>query len=422
MDINSEFQIPKINLEDYFYELPEGRIAEYPLAERQLSKLLVADARSGAVEHDNFTNISRHLPDGALLVVNRSKVIPARIVTAKPTGGRVEILCVEPVAPSVDPQVIYKTTGETVWKAIIGGKKVLAGMSFPLRLEANGKAFTLKAEIKEKTGNIALVGFTPDDPEIDFGTALGAIGKLPLPPYIKHEPTEMDYERYQTVYSLERGSVAAPTAGLHFTDSILGELQARGIKRCELVLHVGPGTFKPIDTERIDDFDMHGERIFLTRSQLSQIVEHCESGTGPIVAVGTTSMRTLESAYWLGVSIVENRGYALDGRFDLPQWEPYRQRAEYPTAESAFKAILEYMNSEGIEELPGITHLLIVPGYRFRVAKVLITNFHIPESTLILLVAAFVGKELWRQVYTEAIENDYRFLSYGDSSILFRED
>jgi S-adenosylmethionine:tRNA ribosyltransferase-isomerase len=396
-----------INLNDYDYELPASRIANFPLEERANSKLLFVEKKSGKIQHRVFRELPDLIPENSFLLVNSSKVISARIFVQKATGAKVEILCVEPVEPSIDPQIAMTAKAYCIWNCIIGGKKIKENSELFLK---NDK-LTFTAKIISKNEQNAVVKFEWNE-DISFSELLTKIGHIPLPPYIKREDIESDKERYQTVYAEYEGSVAAPTAGLHFTDDVLKKIKNRNIEIANLILHVGPGTFKPIDTDNIAEHDMHSEMIIINRDTLQNIVNAIQENKY-IIATGTTSMRTIESLYWLGVKNINSEIF----QDKLEQWDCYNLEQTISPVQS-FQKIIDYMNLMKIDNLSFRTSLLIVPGYKFKIVKGLITNFHLPKSTLILLVAAFIGKELWQKSYKEAMENEYRFLSYGDSSLL----
>lgn len=412
--------IPKINLEKFDYDLPKEKIAEFPLEDRDSSKLLFAEANTGKIEHHTFKDISELLPDNSLLVINETKVIAARLKMKKPTGGKAEILCVEPVVPSFDPQLTMQARGECSWKCIIGGRKISAGII--LSPESDLSGFELKAEIIEKKANEALVKFTWSPEKLSFAEALETIGKTPLPPYIKREADEKDKNDYQTVYAEKDGSVAAPTAGLHFTDEVLERLKKKGINICRLTLHVGPGTFKPIEADDIAGHEMHSERVFIERKAVDMIIEYLENNDNPnIVTTGTTSLRTLESLYWHGTKLFLGKA-GDDNKFELKQWDSYvlENTEKIPSSLESMKTVASLMEDEQMEYISGRTQLFCVPGYNFKMSDSLITNYHMPKSTLVLLVAAYIGEDLWDKAYGEALNNDYRFLSYGDSSLLVK--
>ncbi len=402
--------IPNIDLNDFDYELPKEKIADYPLEKRDESKLLYFNPNSNNLEHHNFHYINNLIEENSLLVMNNTKVIAARIPALKSTGGKAEILCIEPIAPSNDPQIVMNSRQSCVWSCIIGGRKIISGDTLII-------GENLIAKIIEKSGNIANVEFNFGN--ITFAEMLDSIGKIPLPPYIKRDATEFDNIRYQTVYAKNEGSVAAPTAGLHFSDAIIDNLKQKNIKISEVILHVGPGTFLPIETDLISEHTMHFEQFFIEKDTLETIFLALQNKKS-IVATGTTSIRTLESLYILGAKLLlEN--LQIDN-LNVLQEDAYNlyKKSDLPSPEIAISAILEFMKKENLTQIHGKTQLFIVPGFKFQIVDKLITNFHLPKSTLLLLVAAFVGVENYKKVYKSALESAYRFLSYGDSSLLVR--
>ncbi|MFQ3598985.1 MAG: S-adenosylmethionine:tRNA ribosyltransferase-isomerase [Chloroherpetonaceae bacterium] len=405
--------VPSVSLDSLLYDLPEARIAKFPLAERDQSKLLVADAYAQEISHYHFYDLPALLPEGALLIRNNTKVIAARLHFAKSTGGVVEVLCLEPIAPSPDPALTLNAKRYCRWNCLIGGRKITTGTKLYLH--------TLIATVIEKIGAEAVVDFAWEA-DISFAELLQAIGNMPIPPYLKREAEELDRFRYQTVYAVSQGSVAAPTAGLHFTERVFDALHRKHVHIADLTLHVGLGTFKPIESETIAEHEMHTERIAVPLSTLERLLEQATLPKPCIVAVGTTSMRTLESLYWFGAKLYANDSDARSrNTLWVSQWEAYRLSAEekIPTLEDALNILLDWAKANGLEHIQGETQLMIVPDYRFQVVNGLITNFHQPKSTLISLIAAFLGNGFWRTVYQSALDNGYRFLSYGDSSLLW---
>lgn len=396
-----------LSISDYNYPLPEERIAKYPLPERDHSKLLIY--KNGAVSEDRFFRVGDYIPAHSLLVYNNTRVIQARLIFHKPSGARIEIFCLEPLAPH-DYQLSLSSTEGCTWKCMIGNAKKFRDTFIDLPLQVAGKIVVLRATKGEQTGNTFAVTFSWDG-DMSFAEILDAAGELPIPPYLNRPTEESDKTTYQTVYSRIKGSVAAPTAGLHFTDAVLADLQRRGIKTTELTLHVGAGTFQPVKTEDANQHTMHTEIIAVPRQAIADIL----ANLGHVVAVGTTSMRTLESLYFLGCMLL--RG---DRSMHVPQFMPYEQEWTLSTAE-ALQALLTYLDETHQDTLHAETQIMIKPGYRFRVVEQLITNFHQPKSTLLLLVSAFVGED-WKKIYDYALSHDFRFLSYGDSSILFRNN
>lgn len=394
-----------LSISDYNYPLPEERIAKYPLPERDHSKLLIY--KDGEVREDRFFRVGDYIPAHSLLVYNNTRVIQARLVFHKPSGARIEIFCLEPLAPH-DYQLSLSSTEGCTWKCMIGNAKKFRETAIDMPLQVAGGNVVLRATKGEQMGNTFAVTFSWEG-GLSFAEILDAVGELPIPPYLNRPTEERDKTTYQTVYSRIKGSVAAPTAGLHFTEAVLADLRQRGIKTTELTLHVGAGTFQPVKTEDANLHTMHTEIIAVPRQAIVDIL----ANLGHIVAVGTTSMRTLESLYFLGCMLL--RG---DRSLHVPQFMPYEQEWTLSTAE-ALQALLVYLDETHQDTLHAETQIMIKPGYRFRVVEQLITNFHQPKSTLLLLVSAFVGED-WKKIYDYALAHDFRFLSYGDSSILFR--
>ena len=417
----------EILIEEYNYPLPDERIAKYPLAERDQSKLLVY--REGEVSEDKFYRVGEYVPTGSLLIYNNTRVIQARLefhkeagdeairlIGDKARGARIEIFCLEPLEPH-DYQLSLGSTEGCTWKCMIGNaKKWKSGaLSQPVILPS-GEKVRLRAEKGEQTGNTFSVRFSWEGASVSFAEILDAVGELPIPPYLNRKTEESDKTTYQTVYSRIKGSVAAPTAGLHFTDNVLNGLRERGVKTAEVTLHVGAGTFQPVKVADANQHTMHTEIIAVPKATIQTIIENL----GHIVAVGTTSMRTLESLYFLGEQFYTRHMTQDIGHltYSVSQFEPYEKDHALSTQE-ALQAIVDHLEQIGEEVLHAETQIMIKPGYIFHVVDQLITNFHQPKSTLLLLVSAFVGGD-WHRIYDYALANDFRFLSYGDSSILFR--
>ncbi len=409
--------IPKIDLKEFDYTLPEDRIPRYPATDRSQSKMLYCEVNENSIQTKKFSDIAELMPSDAFLVMNSTKVIAARLLCRKETGGKAEILVVEPISPSNDPQITMMSKDGCIWECIIGGRAIKAGSVLtPIQND------TLKCEIIEKDGNKAKVKFDWSE-DISFAEIVEKTGKIPLPPYIKRDTEDSDKDRYQTVYAKTEGSVAAPTAGLHFTDYILNQLKNKGVKQGEVLLHVGPGTFKPISDGDITTHDMHREQIFVDRDFIHSLTEYLESGKRNVIATGTTSLRTLESLYWYGVKLILKE--TTDQEIYVQQWDPYRiskESKKLPKPSESMRAILNMMEIKNLEILSGKTQLFIMPSYKLNMISRLITNFLMPQSTLILLVAAFTGKDLWREIYNYALQNDFNFLSYGDSSFLIKRE
>lgn len=401
--------VDKIDLSAYDYPLPKNNIAQYPVDERDLSKLLVYKA--GNISETLFRNIGEHIPAGQLLIFNNTKVVRARLNFQKSTGAAIEIFCIEPVEPS-DYERSFSAKNYVIWKCIVGNLKKWKSGKLKKQFFWKGALHILSAEKVNQINDTLEIRFSWDSHEITFATILETTGHIPLPPYIDREDTEADVKRYQTIYARIKGSVAAPTAGLHFTDHVLERILKKGIKTAEITLHVGAGTFQPIKSENISDHEMHCEHFIINRNTIEQILENF----GKIIAVGTTSVRTLESIYWIGKKLVT--GDNSVSLMSVDQWEPYSDDS-LCSVQSALAAIIEFMDQNKITSIEASTALLIIPGYEFRIINGIITNFHQPGSTLLLLVSAWTGSR-WKDIYNYAMENNFRFLSYGDSSLLFR--
>lgn len=414
-----------IQIGDYNYELPEERIAKFPVTPRDRSKLLLY--RHGEVGEDVFCNLPLYLPQGALMVFNNTKVIQARLHFRKETGALIEVFLMEPAAPA-DYEQMFQTTGFCSWFCMIGNLKKWKDGTLRRKLDVKGRDVTLQATLERgksehsATGTNYWVDFSWDGEGLSFAEILESVGELPIPPYLNRATQESDKTTYQTVYSKIKGSVAAPTAGLHFTETVLSDIDRHGIDRDEVTLHVGAGTFKPVKSKDIEGHEMHSEYICVHRHTLEKLIKHdCKA-----IAVGTTSVRTLESLYYMG-AFLENHPDASEDDLHVPQWAPYdlphdRQGwvmvdGRGVSQQKAIQNILDYLNRDGLEALHSSTQIIIAPGYQYKMVKMLITNFHQPQSTLLLLVSAFVHGD-WRKIYDYALSHDFRFLSYGDSSLL----
>lgn len=401
--------LKNIDIKDFKYSLPEERIAHYPLQQRDKSKLLVY--KEGKIKDDLFRNIGSHLPSGCLLVFNNTRVIQARLLFTKKTGAKIEVLLLEPASPENLSDSLNSTV-KTSWKCITGNLKKWKSGTLEKKFFHEGKTVTLTAQLKEKCEGCQEIEFTWNG-RITFTEVIENAGLTPLPPYIKRDPEEGDRMRYQTVYSSEEGSVAAPTAGLHFTPPLISNLCGKGLKTVDITLHVGAGTFMPVKSTGIEEHEMHAENFSVSPGAIKMLKKH----HGNIIATGTTSVRVLESLYLLGERIsVEG---TKRGRLCTGQWEWSGFGGKISFTES-LDALEWYMKSNNLHELKATTRLMIVPGYTFRSVRGIITNFHQPGSTLLLLIAAFTGND-WKKIYSHALENDYRFLSYGDSSLLLKE-
>lgn len=400
--------IPEIRIEDFNYMLPDERIAKYPLPSRDLSKLLVYQDNTPTAS--SFRSISNFLPEGSIMVFNDTKVVPARLHFQRETGAHIEIFCLEPVRPE-EYVTMFEQTEKCRWKCIVGNLKRWKNDTLSLYNPLNDREINrmnLTADLIERCGETSIVEFRWSD-AAPFSRVLEVCGNIPIPPYLNRDTEAIDLDRYQTLYARLRGSVAAPTAGLHFTEKVLSDIRGKGIDTDTVCLHVGAGTFLPVKSSLVSEHTMHREPFVVSLSLIEKLIK----SSGKRIAVGTTSVRTLESLYYVGVSCIENGAPE-----DVSQWAPYSREYTYST-EEALSAIADYLKSNALDELKVGTRIIIVPGFRFRVVDVLVTNFHQPQSTLLLLISAFVGGE-WRKIYDFALANDFRFLSYGDSSVLFR--
>jgi len=400
-------KVGTIQIEEYYYNLPNERIAKFPLENRDQSKLLFLKERE--VSERKFVEIPGLLPKNSLLIFNETKVIRARLLFRKQTGALIEIFCLEPVEPSNDFQIAFQETSPVVWKCLVGNAKRWKNGELEMKLEKDGKTILLKAKMLEKLTDAFLVRFSWEPVDLVFSEIIEQSGLVPLPPYLNREAEETDKTRYQTVYAKFDGSVAAPTAGLHFTDGLLDQIQQKGIECGKVTLHVGAGTFKPVIASSIADHKMHTEKIVISMCVLKQLGRKIGD---PIIPVGTTSMRTMESLFWIGLKL-----YDGDESLSVEQWDPYQLKIrEGFTSAKALEVIISYLEKNNIEELKAETRLMIAPGYEFKICLGIVTNFHQPKSTLLLLVSALIGKN-WKTAYDFALQNDFRFLSYGDSCL-----
>ena len=417
-----------IKISDYNYDLPDERIAKFPIAQRDHSKLLVY--KHGEVSDDVFHHLPTYLPQGALMIFNNTKVIQARLHFRKETGALIEVFLMEPAEPT-DYELMFQTTGHCSWLCMIGNLKKWKEGSLKRDFEIKGNKLTLSATMRRGDalgseaqemvakggGTNYWVDFDWDNDKVSFAEILEAVGELPIPPYLNRKTEESDKTTYQTVYSKIKGSVAAPTAGLHFTDAVLKDLDAHGIDREEVTLHVGAGTFKPVKSLEIEGHQMHTEYIVVHRRSLGKLIKHeCR-----VIAVGTTSVRTIESLYYMGVHLLKHPE-ANEEDLHVKQWDPYElsedgNLVDGITPMQAIQAIIDYLDRNGLEALHSSTQIIIAPGYQYKIVKMLVTNFHQPQSTLLLLVSAFLKGD-WKKVYDYALSHDFRFLSYGDSSLL----
>lgn len=402
-----------LSINDFTYPLPEERIAKYPLAERDASKLLVF--QNGQLKDDTYRNIADHIPAGSLLIFNNTKVVEARLVFQKTTGGQIEIFCLEPHEQYPDITSAMLQQEKVQWLCLVGGaSKWKKGQVLEKKVTIAGKEIILSANYVEKRADCFVIELSWLPGSLSFAELLHYTGAIPLPPYIKRAVESDDADRYQTIYAHFDGSVAAPTAGLHFTNHIFRQLEEKCIKKDFVTLHVGAGTFKPVKAAIMGEHEMHAEFIDIKRSLIETLVANLE---GNILAVGTTSLRTIESLYWLGVKTIIDPAIHPSA-LSLTQWEAYDHLNQNIRAKDALTALLQWMKQNSTDRLVTKTQIIIAPGYTLRIAKALITNFHQPQSTLLLLVAALTGNQ-WRTIYDHALRNSYRFLSYGDGSLLW---
>lgn len=401
----------RISIEDYTYNLPAERIASYPLSKRDESALLFY--RNGNTVKKSFSDIADLLPGDSLMVFNNTKVVQARLLFQKETGANIEIFCLEPAGKIKDIQLAFQERKHSSWFCLVGNAKKWKQGSLSIKTIMG---LELKATKGERLKDGYVIHFEWDDESLSFAEILEDAGKTPLPPYIGRNAEESDKQRYQTIFARHSGSVAAPTAGLHFTDKVLKDISRKNIETTHVTLHVGAGTFKPVSSQSMKDHEMHNEQIMISRHTIQLLKKHCE---GDIISVGTTSLRTLESIFWLGKKL--RQGYTFgDEGFSINQWEPYENPDNnLPEPAEAIGEVIDYMDKSGIDNIHGETSLIILPGYDVKMASILVTNFHQPRSTLLLLVAAFVGDD-WKKIYNFALTNDFRFLSYGDSCLLFK--
>lgn len=396
-----------IHIENYDYPLPQHRIAQHPLSERDACKLLVY--RDGNIEQRIFRELPELLPAGSTLVYNNTRVINARLQFRKDTGATIEIFCLEPASPA-DYAQNFAQTSECSWTCFVGNSKRWKGGALTSEITVGDKSVTLSAERVAQDGNAWQVKFSWNG-DVTFAEVIAAAGQIPIPPYLNRDTEDADLKDYQTVYSHIDGSVAAPTAGLHFTDQVLERISDRGIERKEVTLHVGAGTFQPVKSDTIGEHPMHSEFIAVDLAVVESLAQAVERG--PVIAVGTTSVRTVESLYHIGCLISQGK---WEG--EVPQWYPYADDAPNLTAAQALTQVVEYLKKNNMSSIVGDTRIIIAPGYKYRVISGMVTNFHQPRSTLLLLVSAFVGEDKWRGIYDFALDNDFRFLSYGDACLL----
>ena len=401
-----------IAISEYNYQLPDERIAKYPLSSRDQSKLLLYS--DGVIKIQSFIDLPKLLPVDSLMVFNNTRVINARLLFKKQSGATIEVFCLSPHQPK-DYAQNFQQTKSNVWTCMVGNAKRWKQESLSLTLEGIGGFVTLSAKKLSSQGQEHQIEFSWDNPDYTFSELLEIAGNLPIPPYLNRPSEKSDEDTYQTVYSQIEGSVAAPTAGLHFTDSVMQSLAHNNVDLAEVTLHVGAGTFKPVKAEHIGEHEMHTELISVKRATIERMLEN----ENKLVAVGTTSLRTIESLYYIGVKILKGKVVSSDN-ITVEQWEPYDEENNVYSPKEALLAILEYMKNNKLNVLIASTQIMIAPGYKFKFVDGLLTNFHQPQSTLLLLVSAFVGED-WRNIYDFAMKNEFRFLSYGDSSLLWKK-
>lgn len=404
-----------IAITEFTYDLPDSRIAAFPLEERDASKLLVY--KDGVITEDTYKNIAEHIPAGSLLVFNNTKVIQARILFQKPTGGVIEIFCLEPYEELNGYDVIMNKKGHVKWKCMIGGASKWKAGALIKKARTGNEELIMQAVLREKLPDAYVVELSWQPAAHSFAEVLALFGDMPLPPYIKRKADTTDKERYQTIYAKHEGSVAAPTAGLHFTQYVFASFDKKNISKAYVTLHVGAGTFKPVKAAVLEGHEMHSEWIDVSIDTIEQLIHNA----GNIIAVGTTSLRTIESLYWMGIKTIIQPAISIE-QLPVHQWDVYEaplKEAGYSSAE-ALTGLLQWMKTNGMQRLFTHTQILIAPGYSYKMAKAIITNFHQPQSTLLLLVAAAVGNE-WKRIYHHAMEHGFRFLSYGDGSLLFTD-
>lgn len=397
-----------IHISDYDYPLPDERIAKFPLSQRDHSKLLVY--RHGDISEDTFFNLPTYLPQGALMIFNNTKVIQARLHFRKQTGALIEVFLLEPASPA-DYEQMFQTHHSCQWHCLVGNLKKWKNGTLNRTFPVGENNVTLSAEYIEEERTSHRIRLSWDNQNVSFAEILDAVGELPIPPYLNRDTQESDKTTYQTVYSKIKGSVAAPTAGLHFTEAVLADIDRHGIERDELTLHVGAGTFKPVKSEEIEGHEMHTEFIAVHRDTIQRLIAH----NAEAIAVGTTSVRTLESLYFMGLKAMANPDISEED-MHVNQWEPYETQTDVTPLES-LKALDSYLERHNRSTLHSSTQIIIAPGYDYKIVKMLVTNFHQPQSTLLLLVSAFVKGD-WRHIYDYALDHDFRFLSYGDSNLL----
>ena len=404
--------IPKINIEEFNYDLPKERIAQFPLEKRDGSKLVIY--KDGLISESTFKNIPEFLPENSLMIYNETKVVQARLLFKKETGAKIEIFCLEPIEPTHEIQQAFEQHSGVVWKCLVGNSKKWKNGKLNKHFSNKGKEALLTAERIEQHQSYSLIRFDWKPESLTFSDILIQSGIIPLPPYMDRKTVDSDKYRYQTVYANSEGSVAAPTAGLHFTDEVFENLKKKNISLEEVTLHVGAGTFKPVSTSDVREHEMHVEQVFIKKTLIQSILSSLDKN---IIVVGTTTTRTIESLYWFGVKLIVDK--AEHESIEIKQWDPYQPQYNIGiSVNQSLEAVLSLMDKKNMEVISGKTQLIIIPGYKYKIPTILITNFHMPQSTLLLLVSAFIGDK-WKEVYDYALNHDFRFLSYGDSCLFF---
>ncbi|MDE5568938.1 MAG: S-adenosylmethionine:tRNA ribosyltransferase-isomerase [Muribaculaceae bacterium] len=404
-----------IDIKEYNYPLPDEKIAKHPLAQRDACRLLMRGS-DGSVSDHRFDELPGLLPKDSLLIYNNTRVINARLRFRKPSGALIEIFCLEPAMPT-DYALNFASTGGCSWHCLVGNsKRWKEGTLDGVVTLKDGRKLKLSAERVERSDAGSTIAFSWDDNSVTFSEIISAAGEIPIPPYLNRQTEASDSDDYQTVYSRIEGSVAAPTAGLHFTDKVLVDIDRKGIERREVTLHVGAGTFQPVKADYIGEHAMHSEFIVVSLKLIEELAAIAETGTKKIIAVGTTSVRTLESLYHIGCMITDGTWSG-----ELPQWYPYEEKHPTMTTSDALKSLADYLRGKGLSSLVATTRIIIAPGYKYRIVDGMITNFHQPQSTLLLLVSAFIGQQ-WQDIYRHALNSDYRFLSYGDACLFFKSE
>ncbi len=406
--------ISRIDIKDFNYDLPKERIAQFPMEKRDESKLVIY--KEGNISESVFKNIHDFLPQDSLMIYNETKVVQARLLFRKETGAQIEVFCLEPVRPTSEIHQAFGQQSGIVWKCLVGNSKKWKSGRLEKRFDFDGKEALLTAERVEVKQSYSLIKFAWQPCRLTFSDILIHSGIIPLPPYMNRKAVEADKYRYQTLYAKSEGSVAAPTAGLHFTEDVFAALRKKNIRFEQVTLHVGAGTFKPVASDDIREHEMHSEQIYVEKRTIESVLKYHQKN---IIVVGTTTTRTLESLYWFGVKLIVDK--IQPESININQWDPYKPEYNKDiSVGDSLNAVLELMERRNADVITGETRLMIAPGYKYRIPGIMITNFHMPQSTLLLLVSAFIGDK-WKEVYNYALEHNFRFLSYGDSCLFFRK-